>query len=174
MSGRSVPVGSILVVLLALVAGACGSGDEPRNSAAQQRSLCERIGTDALKKVLPNFEPDRPGEGEKAACVRLNEGQAGGFLRITIESPTPGTEDDCGNLEKDTSEGATYMSHDQLGSVGEYACGSVFTEGGGVVVTILSRRSTTNVSIVRGVTPGDVTTVRESVVELARTVMLRV
>jgi hypothetical protein len=173
MSGRSVLVGSIVIVLLAGgVAGGCGSSDD---TSKKPQGLCGKIGTDALRKVLPNFEPDPPGEGESAACVRLNEGQSGGFLRITIENPSPGTDQDCGNLQKDTSEGAIYMAPEQLVGVGDYACGSVAAEdGGGIVVTVLSRRGPTNVSIVHGRASGDVATVRESVVELARTVMRQV
>jgi hypothetical protein len=176
MLRRSLLVGSILVVL---GAGGCGPDSPSKGPSPAPQSLCGRIGTDVLRKVLPDFQPDPPGEGESAACVRLTDGPSGsasgGFLRITIENPTPGTDEECGNLQKDTVDGATWMGHDQLPGVGDFACGNVVTEtGGGVVVTILSRRGATHVSITYGRTPGEVTTVREAVVDLARTVMRKV
>ncbi len=44
----------------------------------------------------------------------------------------------------------------------------------GVLVTVLSRRGGTHVSISFGRTPGEVDAVREAVIDLARTVMRRV
>jgi hypothetical protein len=181
MLGRSLLVGSVVLALVATGTGGCGSDSPSKGPAAAPQSLCARIGTDALRKVLPDFQPDPPGEGESAACVRLNSGSSGapgasgGFLRITIENPTPSTDEECGNLEKEAADGGTWMGRDQLPSVGDFACGNVATEpGGGVVVTILSRRGATNVSVTHGRTPGDVATVREAAVDLARTVMRRV
>jgi hypothetical protein len=174
MFRRSLAFGSIAVVL---AAGACSSDDAPDTPAsaasASAGPLCERIGTEALRKVIPTFQPDPPGEGESTACVRPAAG-SGDFLRITIEDSAPGTEEECVNLARD-SGGATWLSADQLTGVGDFACGTVATaDNQGVLVTILARRAGTHVSISFGRTPGEATAVREAVVGLARTVMQRV
>lgn len=176
MVRRSMVIGSIAVVL---AAGGCSGGDpDPSDTSGSTAPLCERIGADTLRKVSPGFQPDPPGEGESDACVRLASGTAeapvGDFLRITIENPSPGTDEECGNLERDRGD-ATWMPPDHLGGVGEFACGTVATGSDkGVVVTILSRRGGTHVNISYGRTPGEVATVREAVIDLARTVMQRV
>jgi hypothetical protein len=169
-------IGSIAVVL---ATGGCSGGDpDTADGSGSTAPLCERIGTDPLRKVIPSFEPDPPGEGESDACVRLAGGTAeaptGDFLRITIEDPSPGTDEQCRHLELDRGD-ATWMPPDHLGGVGERACGTVAAGADkSVVVTILARRGNTHVSISYGRTPGDVATVRESVIDLARTVMQRV
>ena len=102
---------------------------------------------------------------------------SGDFLRITIEDPSPGTDEECANLERDSATpGTTWLSPDLVKSVGEFACGNVTTdaEKKGVLVTVLSRRGGTHVSISFGRTPGEVDAVREAVIDLARTVMRRV
>lgn len=173
-------IGSIAVVL---AAGGCASDDKPGTSptdaSAAAGSLCERIGTEALRKVMPTFEPDPPGEGEATACVRPAGSSAaapGDFLRITVEDPSPGTDEVCANLERDSATpGTTWMPADHLRRVGDFACGSVVVEAeNGVLVTVLSRRGGTHVSISFGRTPGEVTAVREAVIELAGTVMRKV
>ena len=178
MLRRSLVIGSIAVVL---ATGGCSGGDpDPPagNTSGSTAPLCERIGADTLRKVVPSFEPDPPGEGESDACVRLASGTAeaptGDFLRITVEDPSPGTDEECKHLESDHGD-ATWMPPDHLGGVGEFACGTVAAGADrSVVVTILSRRGGTHVSISYGRTPGDVATVREAVIGLARTVMQRV
>lgn len=176
MVRRSMVIGSIAVVLAA--GGCSGSDPDPSGTPGSTAPLCERIGTDTLRKVVPTFQPDPPGEGETGACVRLASGTAeapvGDFLRITVEDPSPGTDEECRNLERDRGD-ATWMPPDHLGGVGEFACGTVATDADkGVVVTILSRRGGTHVSISYGRTPGEVATVREAVIDLARTVMQRI
>ncbi len=178
MVRRSMVIGSIAVVL---ATGGCSGGDPDPSAAGASGStapLCERIGTDTIRKVVASFEPDPPGEGESDACVRLASGTAeapaGDFLRITVEDPAPGTDEECGHLERDRGD-ATWMPPDHLGGVGEFACGTVAAGAdGSVVVTILSRRGGTHVSISYGRTPGEVATVREAVIDLARVVMRRV
>lgn len=166
-------IGSIAVLL---AVGGCTSDDKPSPSAAPG-PLCERIGADALRKVMPAYQPDAPGAGESTACVRLADSSpSGDFLRITIEDPSPGTDEECANLERDSATpGTTWMPPDHLKSVGDFACGNVVLDAdNSVLVTVLSRRGGTHVSISFGRTPGEVTEVREAVIGLARTVMQRV
>ncbi len=174
---RSMAIGSIAVLLVTGgVTGGCTSDDKPPSSAPTG-PLCERIGAEALRKVMPTFQPDAPGTGENRACVRLAESSpSGDFLRITIEDPSPGTDEECANLERDSATpGTTWLSPDLMKSVGDFACGNVTTGADkGVLVTVLSRRGGIHVSISFGRTPGEVDAVREAVIDLARTVMRRV
>lgn len=162
-------------VAAALLVGGCSSDDDTKGPA-EQPGLCEKIGVDALRKALPTFEPDPPGAGDSTACVRMSNGAtAGDFLRITVEGPAPGVDEACKNLEREAVAGETWLGPDQLPRVGDFACGTVAAAGGsGAVVTILSRRGDANVTLTYGRSPGELATVREAGIELARAVMRRI
>jgi hypothetical protein len=181
MSRRSSIVG---LAAAALLTGGCTSGGSPDGAAAngptangphpsvsasRSKPLCETIGTEALRKASPTFEPDSPGQGSAEACVRLS----GGLLRILITDAS--TDAECAEFQQDRRDGITWIGPDQLAGIGDVACGQVITGANqGVLVTVLSRRDDIHVSVALGRTPGDVNAVQNAVKELAMTVMQRV